>query len=241
MAAKTTYSPTRNNGKVASKWSDDEDDEDLLVSTSVKKAMDELDQYLQWNKSRFLPKMKALKTLGTYDEDGHVLEEPVYSFGPVIERGLNLPSGKNHADYIDSKGYYDIIKYNLDHEEYFPAMGVTVVGKLGPHLTTEVDCESLFSQAGHQSHPERGRTIAETFERLVIGKHRLSRIFCCQSKVLNEFLERWHKKSWSEEEDRDDVEFWNQQKEEYLEQNPSHTGMFDDLDEGEQEVVEIDD
>ena len=100
--------------------------------------------------------MKALKTLGTYDEDGHVLEEPVYSFGPVIERGLNLPSGKNHVDYIDSKGYYDIIKYNLDHEEYFPAMGVTVVGKLGPHLTTEVDCESLFSQTAGTSLIQNG-------------------------------------------------------------------------------------
>ena len=43
----TTYSPTRNNGKVASKWSDDEDDKDLLVSTSVMKARDELDQYPQ--------------------------------------------------------------------------------------------------------------------------------------------------------------------------------------------------
>ena len=45
----------------------------------------------------------------------------------------------------------------------------------------------------------------------------------------------------SEEEDRDDVEFWNQQKVEYLKQNPSHAGMFDDLDEDEQEVVEIND
>ena len=107
------------------------------------------------------------------------------------------------------------------------------------HLTTEVDCESLFSQAGHQSHPERGRTIAETFERLVIGKHRLSCIFCCQTKVLNEFLERWHKKSWSKEEDRDDVEFWSQQKEEYLKQNPSHTGMFDDLNEGNKKLLKL--
>ena len=103
----------------------------MLVSDSVKKARDELDQYIQWNKSRFLPKMKALKTLGTYDEDGHVLEEPVYSFEPVIERGLDLLSGKNHADYIGIKGYYDIIEYNLDHQNYFPAMGVMVVGKLG--------------------------------------------------------------------------------------------------------------
>ena len=47
------YSPTCNNRKVASKSSDDENDEALLVCDSVKKARDELDQYLQWNKSRF--------------------------------------------------------------------------------------------------------------------------------------------------------------------------------------------
>ena len=43
LAAKTTYSPTRNNGKVASKWSDDEDHEGLLVFDSVEEARDELD------------------------------------------------------------------------------------------------------------------------------------------------------------------------------------------------------
>ena len=74
----------------------------------------------------------------------------------MIERELDIPSGKNHADYIDSKGYYDIIEYNLDHQKSSPAMGVTAVGKLGPHLTTEVDCKSLFSQARHQFYPERG-------------------------------------------------------------------------------------
>eukprot|EP00956_Cyclotella_meneghiniana_P014696 scaffold22128_cov73-Cyclotella_meneghiniana.AAC.3 len=74
------------------------------------------------------------------------------------------------------------------------------------HITTEVDCESLFSQAGHAAHPNCNRTVAETFER----------------QVLNEFMERWKNKSWSEEEDRDDIEFWEEQKKEYLEQNPTH-------------------
>ena len=42
---------------------------------------------------------------------------------------------------------------------------------MAPHITTEVDCESLFSQTGHLSHPNRARTIAETFERLSMSKH----------------------------------------------------------------------
>ena len=60
------------------------------------------------------------------------------------------------------------------------------------------------------------------------AKHRLSRIYCDPKKVKAEFLERRKNKSWSEEEDRDDLEFWNQQKNEYLQQNPTHTLMFDE-------------
>ena len=69
------------------------------------------------------------------------------------------------------------------------------------------------------------------------AKHRLSRIFCCKTKVLNEFLERSKTKNWSEDDDRDDVEFWEQQqKQEYLKNNPSHAGMFT----GDNEEAELD-
>ena len=140
------------------------------------------------------------------------------------------------ALYINDKGYYDIIRYNLDHEFEFPGLSTIIIGQLGPHITTEVDCESLFSMAGHLSHPNRNRTVAETFERLVIAKHRLSRIFCCKTKVLNEFMQRSKNKNWSEDDDRDDVEFWGQQKQEYLKKNPSHVGMFI----GDDEEAELD-
>ena len=50
--------------------------------------------------------------------------------------------------------------------------------------------------------------VAETFERLVIAKHRLSRIYCCPEKVKFEFLDRWKRKAWSDKEDRDDIAFF---------------------------------
>jgi hypothetical protein len=75
--------------------------------------------------------------------------------------------------------------------------------------------KSLFSQAGYAAYPE-------TFEHLVMGKHCLSRIYCSQNKARKEFLERWKKDAWSKKEDRDDVAFWEQQKKEYLEMNPTH-------------------
>eukprot|EP00956_Cyclotella_meneghiniana_P022130 scaffold41289_cov24-Cyclotella_meneghiniana.AAC.2 len=64
----------------------------------------------------------------------------------------------------------------------FPGLSTVVIGQLVPHIRTEVDCESLFSQTGHLSHPTRARTIAETFERLSMSKHKLSRIYCCRKR-----------------------------------------------------------
>jgi hypothetical protein len=57
-------------------------------------------------------------------------------------------------------------------------------GTLAPPITTEVDCESLFCQAGHAAaaHPNHNRTAAETFEHLVMGKHNQSRIYCSEKQ-----------------------------------------------------------
>ena len=90
-----------------------------------------------------------------------------------------------------------------DHKENFFGMSKAFIGTSAPHITAEVHCESLFSQAGHAAHPNRNRTVAETIERLVMmGKHRLSRIYCSQNKVKKEFMERWKKNAWSNKEEQ---------------------------------------
>ena len=76
-----------------------------------------------------------------------------------------------------------------------------MVGHLAPHIAIKVDCESLFSQAGHQSQLTRDRTISETYERSVKTKHHISRIHCCKNKVLNKFLDRTTKKNYQDSED----------------------------------------
>ena len=39
-----------------------------------------------------------------------------------------------------------------------------------------------------------------------------------------------HKKGkWNAKEDQDDLVFWESQKRDYLQQNPNHTGMFEEL------------
>ena len=147
-----------------------------------------------------------------------------------------MPSGYNHANYIDSRGKYDTVEYFREHEKVFPGLSKVFIGSLAPHINTEVDCESLFSQAGHLAHPNRNRTVAETFEHLVMAKHRLSRIYCSPEKVRVEFMERWKRHAWSDKEDRDDVEFWVNQRKEYLEENPTHVQFLSELDDTETEI-----
>ena len=71
---------------------------------------------------------------------------------------------------------YDIVGYMEYHKSMFRGLANVFVGKLAPHITTEVDCESLYSQAGHAAQPNHNRTVAEIFERLVIANHRMARI-----------------------------------------------------------------
>ena len=61
-----------------------------------------------------------------------------------------------------------------------------------------------------------------------MAKHRMSRIYCCPEKVKREFIERFKKNAWSNKQDRDDIEFWEQQKLEYLEENPTHKDLFEE-------------
>ena len=78
------------------------------------KADKEISHFFANNNARFLPKMKAHRTLGVVDENGQP-KEPMYELGPVLERrdGFYVcgDTRLNHADYIDQKGYFDILQF----------------------------------------------------------------------------------------------------------------------------------
>ena len=61
-----------------------------------------------------------------------------------------------------------------------------------------------------------------------MSKHSMSQIYCCKLKVIKEFIDCTTKTNWrdSNGKDNDDQEFWENQKNEYLQQNPSHQGLF---------------
>ena len=154
----------------SNEWSSEESDDETHVSPTMALPLKEFGVFEKYITTRFQPTMEKTKSLGAYDDDNNPREIPVLAFEQVIKKEDDLPSGKN------SKGKYDLVKYFWDHKDTFPGLSKVFIGTLAPHITTEVDCESLFSQAEHASHhPNCNRTVAETF--VVMGKHRLSRIF----------------------------------------------------------------
>jgi hypothetical protein len=200
------------------------------------RAEAEFDLFEKYNDAQYLPDMKPLKVLGAIDEDGNP-QEPVYAIGPVTGKGTDLRGGKNHADYVDKKnGYYDVVKYLEDFSHMYPAIHCVGVGQTCSHITTEVDCESLFSQAGHYNHPRRARTNIRMYERLVVGKHRLHRVHCSVPRVKALFMKRWKDKSWEEKDERDDQEFLELEMEIYKEMFPhSAELLFKEEEEDEDE------
>ena len=112
-----------------------------------------------------------MKKLETYDDNGKPKVVPTYFIGVVANRGSDLPMGKNHSDYVNTNGKYDIVEFITDHCKDLKYLYNVAVGKLAPPITTEVDCEYLFTMAFHISHQKHSRTTVETFEILVIAKH----------------------------------------------------------------------
>jgi len=202
----------------------DEVDE-VKSSPHDKLAEDELKSYMKYKHFKYLPEVEPKIVLGAIDEYGQP-RTPTIALGPVKKRGKDLPSGKNHADYINKKGVYDIVKFQLDHKDLFPAVFHVGVGQLSSHLTSEVDCESLFSHAGHISDPLRSSTKVRTFERLVIAKHRLKHIYCCPKKVQKLYLRRKQANNWDEDEERDDQTFLDMEKKIYDKMFPHDDGVL---------------
>ena len=215
------------------------DDLGLLDSTKASKSPDQMaeaeyNQYCVYMKSSYLPTMKPSKVLGAYTLDGDPKEEPVYSIGAVIKKGRDLPGGHNHAEYVDETGHYDVVRFLEHHKDTFPAIYTVCVGQICPHISTEVDCESLFSQAGFLADPRRSLTSVRLYERLVMTKHRLGRIYCHLPAVKELYLKRWREKDWDEREERDAKEFLELEKAIHLETFPHDKQFFEDEEDEEE-------
>ena len=201
-------------------------------------AVAEFNAFEEMCDAKFLPKMEPFRVLGAIDEEGQP-KKPVYAFGKVKKRGSKIENsgGRNHADYVDETGMYDIVRFFDDFKEDLKSMYNVVTGQLCPHINAEVDCESLFSQAGILAHPMRARTGIRMYERLVVGKHRLHRIYCHIPRVQALYLRRWKSNDWDEDDNRDDQEFLKVERQIYLQSMPENAELFE-AEEKEEEKME---
>jgi hypothetical protein len=214
----------------------------LGIKSPRKKAEEEYDAYLENMHSVFLPKMEPQQVLGWINNDGDPISHPVFSIGKVINPGRNLPSTKNHAQYIDESGHYDLVSYLSDHKGLFPAIYHVGIGQISPHVSTEVDCESLFSQAGALANSRRARTNVRYYERLVIIKHRLHRIYCHAPAVRELYIKREKADNWDEAADRDALEYLDIEEEIFMKQHPLYADKYKDdasEDSGDDEVIDM--
>ena len=176
------------------------------IKTPLEMADAELSLFQYHNNEVFQPTMKAYKCIGLINDEGKP-QKPVYEIGPVVSRGRNFKDTFNHADYVTKSGDYDLCRMFTDCKQFYPAGEAIFNGKLAYHVTTEVDCESLFSQAGYVAEPRRSQTDVRTYERLVVGKHRMHRMHIRNEDIKKLYLERFNNNDWDEKEERDDQEF----------------------------------
>ncbi|EJK76545.1 hypothetical protein THAOC_01686, partial [Thalassiosira oceanica] len=77
-----------------------------------------------------LPEVEPVDLLGGHDSEGQPKPSPILAIGPVKKRGKDLPSMYNHADYVGSRGYYDLTQFMIDHKRELPSLSNTFLGKL---------------------------------------------------------------------------------------------------------------
>ncbi|KAL7554570.1 hypothetical protein ACHAWF_018031 [Thalassiosira exigua] len=81
-----------------------------------------------------------------------------------------------------------------DVKEDFASLSNVFCGRLAPRVPSEVGCESLFSSSGHANDSRRSNLSIRLYERLIVGKHRLSRIYVSKENVMRRYIERLKKR-----------------------------------------------
>ena len=187
--------------------SDDESDRPASSNSNYQKAVSEI-EYLEKFKSRkYRPIMDHEKSviLSGTDDHGKVYEVMV---GPVLSRGMDVPSGKNLADYINKKGRMDMLRFYVHHKKFFPSAFLQCK-KEAARKVVEVGCERFFALSGYVSAPRRTRLDVRTYERLALLESILRNVYIDDEWVAKEYLKRCKEGAWKKENTKDAVKCWN--------------------------------
>ena len=178
-----------------------------IDNTSNRQADKELAILESYKRKKYRPILDRSKSriLSGVDHEGKLREILV---GPVLQRGKNLPSGKNLAQYVCAKGYFSMVEFFMDHKKIFPNMWIKVQCE-STHSAVEVGCERFFSVSGYVSAPRRTRLGVRTYERLALMAVILNTIYIDKKWVAEEYLRRCKAGAWSKERTEDALKCWN--------------------------------
>jgi hypothetical protein len=116
-------------------------------------------------------------------------------FGPVVERGKDLPSRKNVADYLDARERMDLLRFFSNHQKMFPNLFI-IMQREASRRVTEVSCERVFGLSGYVSSPRRSMLGVRNYERLALLASNLPNIYVDPQWVADEYLRRCKARAW---------------------------------------------
>ena len=112
-------------------------------------AEKELTQLEILKQSKYIPELKYEICIQGDNQKGSKFK---IGCGPVVNRGVDLPSKKNMADYLNKKGRMDLLRFYGSHSDQFPNC-FTIIQCEASRRAVEVDCERLFGLSGYISQP----------------------------------------------------------------------------------------
>jgi hypothetical protein len=117
----------------------------------------------------------------------------------VVERGKDLPSGKNVADYLDARGRMDLLHFFSDHQnKMFPNLFI-IMQREASRRVKEVSCERFFGLSGYVSSPRRSMLGVRNYKRLALFASNLPNIYVDPQWVADEYLRCCKAGAWKKE------------------------------------------
>lgn len=163
--------------------------------------------FREYRKTEQLPVFERNKnTKYLHGTEPDSISEQMVIIGDIItERGIDLPSQKNYADYFKG-GQFEHVRFWLDHKKEFPKLWLYAV-RIASANPTEVSCESLFSESGYASCPRRTRLKTENFERETIMSHNMQKVYFDLENAVDTYMKRDENKDWGISNNRDDLNY----------------------------------
>ena len=187
----------------------DSEDEGLVTraNSNYDKARKEWTDFEHYKMKKHQPIMDRSKSriLSAVDDEGKLREICV---GPVQQKGENLLSGKNLADYVDTKGRFDFVTFFLHHKAQFPTIWL-FAQKEAARRVVEVGCERFFSLSGYVSAPRRTRLGVRNYERLAMLSSLIKNVYIDMDWVAKQYLLRCKRKCWDNNKTVEALKCWN--------------------------------